>query len=463
MKTPLRVSALSFLFLLFSFLSLESSAQISITCPPNITVSNDPGLCSAVVTYTEPVGAGAGTNITTTLTGGLASGADFPVGTTVVEYTVTNDEGDVDNCTFEVVVNDTEDPVIDCPDDIIVDANDNECTQVVTFPTPTATDNCGAVTVTQIGGLTSGSVFPLGESFLDFQTTDAAGNDGFCRIVVIVNDITPPEITCPADIVVDVFNSCDSIINYTAPVGNDACGSSTTTQIAGLGSGSVFPFGTTTETYEVTDADGNTATCSFDITINDGADPIINDCPADITQIAPTGTCEDVVTFTAPTASDNCPGVVVTQTDGPVSGSTFPVGVTDIEFTATDASGNTSVCSFTVTVTEDTDPEITCPSDITVSNDPGDCGAIVNYTPPEGTDGCSVPTTSQTAGLGSGAFFPVGATTETYEVIDESGNTATCSFTVTVEDTEAPVVDCPPNIELSADAGLCETTATFGA
>jgi len=461
MKASLRVSALSSLFLLFAFLSLQSSAQVSIICPANIDVDNDPGLCSAVVTYTEPVGTGAGTNITTTLTGGLASGSDFPVGITVVEYTVTNDEGDSDVCTFEVVVNDTEDPVIDCPDDIIVDANDNECTQVVTFPIPTATDNCGAVTVTQIGGLSSGSVFPLGESFLDFQTTDASGNDGFCRIVVIVNDITPPEITCPANIEVEVFNSCDSIINYTAPVGSDACGTSLTTQIAGLGSGSVFPFGTTTETYEVTDADGNTATCSFDITINDGADPIIDDCPADITQIAPAGTCEDVVIFTAPTASDNCPGVIITQTEGPVSGSTFPIGVTDIEFTATDGSGNTSVCSFTVTVNEDTAPEITCPSDITVPNDPGDCGAIVNYTPPEGTDDCTNPTTTQTAGLGSGAFFPVGTTTETYEVIDESGNTASCSFTVTVEDTEAPVVDCPGNIELSADAGLCETTATF--
>ncbi len=462
MKTPLRLKALSFLFLLFSFLSLESSAQVSITCPANIEVDNDLGLCEAVVVYATPVGTGSGTNITTTLTGGLPSGASFPVGTTIVEFTVTNDEGDSDVCTFEVTVDDAEDPVIACPPDIIVDANDGECTQVVTYPIPTATDNCGPVVVNQIGGLPSGSVFPAGESFLDFQTTDAAGNDGFCRIVVVVNDITPPEITCPDDIVVDVFNSCDTIINYVAPVGTDACGPSLTTQIGGLGSGSVFPFGTTTETYQVTDADGNTATCSFDITLNDGAAPVITDCPTDITQVVPVGTCEDVVNFAIPSVTDNCPGATIVQTDGPASGSTFPIGTTDIEFTATDASGNTSVCSFTVTLTENTDPEIICPMDITVSNDPGDCGAIVTYTPPEGTDNCPDPTTSLIAGLGSGAFFPVGTTTETYEVIDLSGNTAQCSFTVTVNDTEAPVIDCPANIELSADAGLCEATATFG-
>ncbi len=261
---------------------------------------------------------------------------------------------------------------------------------------------------------------------------------------------------------VDIFNSCDTIINYTAPIGNDACGPASTTQTAGLGSGSIFLLGTTTETYEVTDAEGNTASCSFDITVNDAADPIINNCPVDIAQSAPVGTCEDIVTFTDPTATDNCPGFVITQTDGPVSGSTFPVGTTDIEFTATDASGNTTLCSFTITLTESTAPEITCPADIVVSNDLGDCGAIVTYTVPEGTDNCPNPTTTLTAGLGSGAFFPVGITTETYQVVDLSGNVASCSFTVTVNDTEAPAVDCPTNIEVIADPGLCEATATFG-
>lgn len=457
----LRPSKLSLFIALLSLFSVQSYAQVSINCPADIEVDNDPGLCEAVVGYTAPVGVGSGTNITTTLTSGLPPGASFPVGITIVEYTVTNDEGDSDVCSFNVTVVDAEDPVIDCPDDIIVDANENECTQVVNFDTPTATDNCGAVTVTQIGGLPSGSIFPLGESFLDFQTTDASGNNGFCRIVVIVNDITPPEITCPDDIVVDVFNTCDTIINYTAPVGSDACGTATTIQIGGLGSGSNFPFGTTTETYQVTDLDGNTATCSFDITVNDGAAPEIIDCPAPIVQVAPAGTCEDVVNFVAPTATDNCPGVTITQTEGPTSGSTFPVGETTIEYTATDGSGNTSLCTFTVTITEDTDPEIICPADISVSTEPGTCAAVVTYTPPVGTDNCPSPTTALISGLGSGATFPVGTTTETYEVTDLSGNTATCSFTVTVTDDEVPIIDCPENIEVSADAGLCETTVTF--
>jgi gliding motility-associated-like protein len=439
----------------------EALAQVSITCPADISTSNDPGQCGAVVTYVEPVGTGSGTNITTTRTGGLPSGDVFPVGTTLVEYTVTNDEGDSDVCTFEVVVADTEDPVIDCPPDIVVDANDNECTQAVTFDIPSGTDNCGPVTVIQIGGLPSGSLFPVGESFLDFQTTDGAGNSAFCRIVVVVNDVTVPEITCPDDIVVDVFNSCDTVINYIAPIGIDACGPASTAQIAGLGSGGTFPVGTTIETYQVTDQDGNTATCSFNIVVADAAAPEILNCPADIAQIAPPGSCEAVVNFVTPTVSDNCPGASITQTEGPASGSSFPVGVTTVVFAATDAAGNTTECSFEVTITEETNPQIVCPADILVSNDLGECGALVDYVEPVGADNCPSPTTALIAGLGPGAFFPVGTTTETYEVTDASGNTAQCSFTITVEDSEAPTIDCPSDINAPTDPGICEAVVTF--
>ncbi|MCH2215081.1 MAG: HYR domain-containing protein [Flavobacteriales bacterium] len=458
---PLR--ALSLLVFLSSFVTFEAVSQVSITCPPDIVTDNDAGLCSAIVTYTVPVGTGTGTNITTTLTNGLPSGSAFPEGTTVVEYTVTNDEGDNDVCTFNVTVNDVEDPVISCPPDIIIDAGPSSCSQTVSFSIPPGVDNCGPVTVTQFGGLPSGSVFPVGESFLDFETTDASGNSAFCRIVVLVNDITPPEINCPDDIVVNVFNSCDTVINYVPPVGTDACGSALTSQIAGLGPGGTYPLGTTVETYEVIDEDGNTEQCSFSITVIDAAPPTISDCPLDISQTVPLGACEDIVTFTAPTALDNCPGVSVVQTGGPTPGSVFPVGPTPVEYTATDAAGNQTVCSFTVTLTEDELPEITCPADIVVSNDQGDCGAIVVYTPPVGIDNCSSPITVQIAGLGSGAFFPIGTTTETYEVVDLSGNTATCSFTITVNDNEAPVIDCPISIEASADPGLCEATVTFPA
>ena len=113
-----------------------------------------------------------------------------------------------------------------------------------------------------------------------------------------------------------------------------------TTQTLGLGSGSTFPVGTTTEEYTVTDGAGNTATCSFTITVNDNENPDIT-CPADITVNNDPGICGAVVSYTPPTGTDNCPGAVTTQTLGLGSGSTFPVGTTTEEYTVTDAAGNT--------------------------------------------------------------------------------------------------------------------------
>ena len=69
--------------------------------------------------------------------------------------------------------------------------------------------------------------------------------------------------------------------------------------------------GTTTNTFEVTDGAGLTATCSFDVTVNDTEDPAIT-CPADITTSNDTGDCSAVVTYTDPVASDNCDSGVAT-------------------------------------------------------------------------------------------------------------------------------------------------------
>src|SRR5690606_35134783 len=104
---------------------------------------------------------------------------------------------------------------------------------------------------------------------------------------------------------------------------------------AGLPSGSEFPIGTTTNTYVVTDAAGNTATCSFTITVTDEEVPTIS-CPANINMNVDAGICGAVVQFEMPEANDNSGNVTVTQTAGPASGEVFPVGTTTVSFTATD-------------------------------------------------------------------------------------------------------------------------------
>jgi hypothetical protein len=74
---------------------------------------------------------------------------------------------------------------------------------------------------------------------------------------------------------------------------------------------------------------------------------------------------------------------------------------------------------------------LTCPEDISVPNDPGACGAVVNYTEPTG-EGCG----TVTCDFPSGSFFPVGSTVVTCT----SSVGPTCSFVVNVSDVEPPVI-----------------------
>lgn len=79
---------------------------------------------------------------------------------------------------------------------------------------------------------------------------------------------------------------------------------------------------------------------------------------------------------------------------------------------------------------------LTCPANITVPNDPGQCGAVVTYPAPTYTGNCGTVTVSQA----SGTFFPVGTTTVTVTGNRLDGTSDSCSFNVTVNDTELPVV-----------------------
>ena len=322
-------------------------------------------------------------------------------------------------------------------------------------------DNCPGQTTVQTAGLASGSTFPIGITLNTFLVTDAAGNTATCSFFVTISDTEDPTISCPANITQGSDpGDCGAVVSYTAPVGADNCPGQTTTQIAGLSSGSTFPVGTTTNTFLVTDAAGNTASCSFTVTVNDTENPTIS-CPANITVGNDIGNCSAIVNYSPPSGLDNCPGQTTSQTAGLASGSTFPLGTTTNTFVVTDAAGNTASCSFTVTVNDTENPTISCPSNITVGNDAGSCNAVVTYSTPSGLDNCPGQTTVQTAGLASGSTFPLGSTTNTFEVTDVAGNTASCSFTVTVNDTEAPTISCPENIVQNTDGGSCDAVVIF--
>ena len=238
----------------------------TVTCPANITVNNStapPGQCGAIVNYPAPTTTG----VCGTITMSHPSGSLFPLGTTTV--TATSSAGPT--CSFTITVNDTQAPAITCPANIIVNNNPAAaCGAVVNFGIVSIIDPCGVASLTQIAGPPDGSIFPVGITTVTYRAADPAGNSSTCSFTVEVKDVTPPVITCPANITVTSAPLlCGAVVNYPAPTVTDNCPGVTVTSIPL--SGTFFPVGTHTVTATATDASGNS--CYLYVYHNRTTDP----------------------------------------------------------------------------------------------------------------------------------------------------------------------------------------------
>jgi len=443
-----------------------------ITCRADILKDADPGKNYAVVSYANPAFSDNCSTPTLTQTG-LVSGSQFPIGINDITFTATDSAGNTATCSFSITVKPGEEvnmpPVfVNCPVNMIENNDLGFCGAVVTFQTPVATDDNNNVTVTRIGtGLQSGDLFPLGTNTLNFEANDGVNTPVSCSFTVTVLDNENPTITCPSNKTENVANGkTNKVVTYTSPVFNDNCSGSSIVQTAGLVSGSNFPLGTTTNTFVVTDASGNTADCSFTIKITEDSDteiPVIT-CPATITKNVDSEICGAIANYTTPTATDNSGTPTIRFKSGLESGSVFPVGITTVIYEAEDAAGNKAECSFTITVLDNKNPTITCPSNRTETVGIGQTNKVVIYNLPVFNDNCSGSSIVQTAGLVSGSNFPLGTTTNTFVVTDASGNTADCSFTIKItedSDTEIPVITCPATITKNVDSEICGAIANY--
>jgi gliding motility-associated-like protein len=351
---------------------------------------------------------------------------------------------------MDVTVTDDEAPAVDCSADITINTEPGICEASVIVTPPIVADNCGILTVVNDynGTGDASDIYTEGSTTVTWTITDVHGNTSTCSQVITVNDQELPAITCPADLLIPAEDGlCEALVSINVPVVSDNCGiASLENDYNGSDNATdIYPVGTTIVTWTVTDVNGNTSTCVVVVEVTDNEAPVIT-CPADVTQSNDPGECGAIVIYDLPTSDDNCIVLETIQLAGITSGGFFPVGTTVNTYQVVDAAGNTTTCSFSVTIEDNEQPEIICPADIVVSNDPGICGAIVTFSDPTVVENCGTSTLIQTGGPVSGSEFPVGVTKITYEATDSNGNIISCSFTVTVNDTEYPVILCPDDI-----------------
>ena len=454
----------------------EENQGCTLTCPANVVATANTTVSSqfgAFVTY----GAASQEGDCGEITNNPVSGSFFAVGT----HTITSSASGGGSCTFTVKVLDTPAPTITCPVNKFVTDTDSSGAETVTVGTPTFTASGGG-TVTGLRSDSTPAVlnedgevitpevpkaltdpYPVGVTSILWTVTDADGRTATCTQTVTVsvfcdNDTTPPTITAPDDITVPTGagnTGCSVTLDdeLGQPEVNDNC--SATYTVSGVPAGNNFAPGTYTLTYTATDAAGNTASDTQTVIVIEATPPIIfappdasYTCLTDVPAASPSqagGPLRDAQGLPVQddngnlvpggTPFDNCgtPTVAVTETSSGAGTAASPKIILRT-FTATDATGNTASAVQTITVIDSTPPTISCPADITVylPLNSTATSTVVNYTAPTGSDNCSGATTTQTAGLASGASFPVGTTTNTFRATDAVGNVTECSFTVTV-------------------------------
>ena len=205
-------------------------------------------------------------------------------------------------------------------------------------------------------------------------------------------------------------------------------------------SGATFPLGETIVRCSAGNSAGQTAEASFAVTVQDTTPPLLSVPSA----LAVPGATGATVTYPV-SATDLVDGDVPVDCDRR-SGSTFPAGDTAVSCVASDRQGNRVERSFTVSVTREPKPanmppKLVLPEDRTIEgNIKG--GATVTFAV-SATDVGDNPPPRPSCDRQSGALFAVGPTRVTCSVQDSGGLRAEGSFTITVRDTEKPVLSLP--------------------
>jgi hypothetical protein len=300
-----------------------------------------------------------------------------------------------------------------------------QCSAVVNYPAPPTTGNG----VTLVCNPASGSSFPVGTTTVTCTATDAANLTATCSFKVTVSDTTPPVISLNG--INPLVVECHTAFVDPGATANDNCAGAVA--VSSSGSVDVNTPGSYIITYSATDPSSNPATATRTVNIVDSVAPVITLNGANPLSIP----CQTPFTDPGADASDACAGNVAVTVLGAVD--VNATGDYILTYAAADPSGNVATATRTVRVDCSGGlPTIGCPADLTVSNDSGHCSAVVSYPLPSVSGGttpyqiaCSPP---------SGAAFAVGVTTVNCVATDALGNTAACSFKVTVQDTEGPTI-----------------------
>jgi hypothetical protein len=470
-------------------------------------------------------------------------------GSTTVTITAMDARLNTGSCQINLQRIDNTPPTFNCPGDIVASNDPGSCGAMVNY-TVSAMDNCMNCAPTSISGFTligstNGHTYYRSNSSYSWTAANTAANNlgGHLATIssaaenIFLAGIGPHWIGLTDQNIEGTWewvngepfifsnwavgepnnsgNQDYAVINYSGSAWDDDGAWSNrpfilefdcvqTQLISGLPSGSIFPIGTTQISYSATDASGNTAVCTFHVTVNDTTPPTIS-CPANLTVSAASGSCNAIVNYALPVATDNCgncinaPAISGFTSLGTFNGKAYYLSNASANYntarsialangahllTIGSAAENVFVSNavnaialntwYWLGLTDELNEGVFVWSTgeaLTYTNwsvgEPNNSGNNEDYAHVwnnglwndlNGNNAIryviekSCITPVLTAGIASGSSFPVGVNQVTYTATDISGNASSCSFQITVLDSNAPLVICPGNQNINLNA-----------
>lgn len=398
----------------------------------------------------------------------LAAGTLVGPGNYPITVTAVDTLGNTSTCTITLTVEDNTPPEVVCPSSpVSISLNQNCEVGLPDFAAQSsASDNCGSAGLSVTQSPVAGTVYTSPQTLsVVVSATDVSGNQGSCSVQVSIQDDIAPSLVCPEIIEVFVDDNCEFEVPDISALAtfSDNCDSNPGTSQNPAAGSTLSGTDNVNVNFEVSDASGNSNSCSVTLVVSDDIAPVISNCPPDFSFVISADSCIGLVEVDELIALDNCTAVEITNNynDGGADASgSYQIGITEVTFMVSDENGNSSTCLLVVEVTDNTPPVVTsCPADVTVScgqpTDPYFTGGMAT-----GVNICNGDVEVTYFDGVVGEYCEDRVITRTFVLTDDLGNAdSSCVQIVTVSNDAGPVVvNCPENIEVVLDADSCEVT-----
>ena len=319
------------------------------------------------------------------------------IGTETVTLIASDNSGNLNTIACDITIVDEIPPVITCPSDLVVSTDAGTCSASgVTLGTATVTDNCETIIATNDGTTTYG----LGVTIVTWTGTYNVDQTVTCEQTVTVEDNENPVAICPeVTPVVSLGMNGEGTLEADALGGNSNDNCSLISQTSPATTFNCSQLGTQTIMLTVVDGSENSNSTLCNITVEDNYDPVIT-CPDNVTVNTDAGSCDATsVSLGSAAASDNC-ATAITPTNN--ANEPFSLGANTVTWTADDGNGNSVTCTQIVTVNDNEDPTIACPTDVVVNTDAGSCDATgVSLGSATASDNCAIAITPTSDAIGT--------------------------------------------------------------